>query len=57
MICIKFAQDIEKDFFEELGKQFSKLQHFEEKMKDISLQAAQGKFGRIGGGLDLNINF
>lgn len=56
-VCFKFTQEVEVRFYTEMNNIFSSLSNFEEKMKEIALQAATGDFGRVGNkaGLDLNV--
>ena len=58
-ICFKFTQEVEVRFFTEMNTVYSSLQGFEERMREIALQAASGNYGKVGNkaGLDLNVQF
>ncbi|CDW71342.1 UNKNOWN [Stylonychia lemnae] len=56
-LIFKFSKDVEAEFYHQINLQFSKLKDMEEKMREISLKAVQGKFGNVGGQMELNMNF
>ena len=58
-ICFKFTQEVEVRFFTEMNTVYSSLQGFEERMREIALQAASGNYGKVGNkaGLDHNVQF
>lgn len=58
-VCFKFTQQVELRFYAEMNQVYSGLHNFEERMREIALQAATGEFGKVGNraGLDLHVQF
>ena len=58
-VCFKFTQEVELRFYSEMNQVYSGLHNFEERMREIALQAATGEYGKVGNraGLDLHVQF
>lgn len=56
-IVFKFSREVEAEFYRQISAQFDKLQDMEEQMREAANSAMRGHYGRVGGNLNLDVNF